>query len=55
MQDQVRQALDDLTLLSQTVSGFEQERVLGTIDRFRNILEEDDKPYLFVQESGSSL
>ena len=47
MQDQIRQAIDDLTWLSLTVSGYELERVLETIDRFRNMLEEDEQPYFF--------
>jgi hypothetical protein len=55
MQDQIRQAIDDLTWLSWTVSGYELERVLETIDRFRNMLEEDEQPYFFVEESASSL
>jgi hypothetical protein len=42
MQDQIRQALDDLVLLSQTLSPHDQQRVLETIERFRNIVEEDD-------------
>jgi hypothetical protein len=42
MQDQIRQALDDLTLLSQTLSTHDQQRVLETIERFRNIVEEDN-------------
>ena len=41
MQDQIRQALDDLVLLSQTLSTHDQQRVLKTIERFRNIVEED--------------
>jgi hypothetical protein len=41
MQDQIRQALDDLVLLSQTLSTHDQQRVLKTIERFRNIAEED--------------
>ena len=42
MQDQIRQTLDDLVLLSQTLSLHDQQRVLETIERFRNIVEEDD-------------
>jgi hypothetical protein len=42
MQDQIRQALDDLVMLSQTLSTHDQQRVLKTIERFRNIVEEDD-------------
>jgi hypothetical protein len=42
MQDQIRQALDDLVLLSQTLSTHDQQHVLKTIERFRNIVEEDD-------------
>jgi len=42
MQDQIRQALDDLVLLSQTLSTHDQQHVLKTIERFRNIIEEDD-------------
>ena len=41
MQDQIRQALDDLVLLSQTLSTHDRQRVLKTIERFRNIVEED--------------
>jgi hypothetical protein len=41
MQDQIRQALDDLALLSQTLSTHDQQRVLKTIERFRDIVEED--------------
>jgi hypothetical protein len=41
MQDQIRQALDDLVSLSQTLSTHDQQRVLKTIERFRNIVEED--------------
>jgi hypothetical protein len=42
MQDQIRQTLDDLVVLSQTLSTHDQQRVLKTIERFRNIVEEDD-------------
>ena len=42
MQDRIRQALDDLASLSQTVSGSEREQVLKTIERFRHFDEEDD-------------
>ena len=42
MQEQIRQALDDLVLLSQTLSTRDQQHVLKTIERFRNIVEEDD-------------
>ena len=42
MQDQIRQALDDLALLSETLSTHDQQHVLKTIERFRNIVEEDD-------------
>jgi hypothetical protein len=42
MQDQIRQALDDLVLLSKTLSTHDQQHVLKTIERFRNIVEEDD-------------
>ena len=42
MQDQIRQALYDLVLLIQTLSTHDQQRVLKTIERFRNIVEEDD-------------
>ena len=42
MQDQIRQALDDLISLSQTLSTRDQQHVLKTIERFRNIVEEDD-------------
>ena len=41
MQDQIRQTLDELVLLSQTLSTHDQKRVLKTIERFRNIVEED--------------
>jgi hypothetical protein len=43
MQDQIRQALDDLVSLSQTLSTRDQQHVLKTIERFRNIVEEDDR------------
>ena len=42
MQDQIRQALDDLALLSETLNTHDQQHVLKTIERFRNIVEEDD-------------
>ena len=42
MRDQIRQALYDLVLLTQTLSTHDQQRVLKTIERFRNIVEEDD-------------
>jgi hypothetical protein len=42
MQDQIRRAIIDLTLLSQTLSCSERIRVLETVNRFRNIVEEDD-------------
>jgi hypothetical protein len=42
MQDQIRQALDDLALLSETLSTHDQQHVLKTIERFRSIVEEDD-------------
>ena len=43
MQDQIRRVLDDLTLLSQAVSGSTQDRIRGTIARFQNILEESNE------------
>ena len=57
MQDQIRQALHDLVLLSQTLSTHDQQRVLKTIERFRNIVEEDDHSIalyekLFVETDG---
>jgi hypothetical protein len=42
MQDQIRRAIIDLTLLSQTLSCSERIRVLETVDRFSNIVDEDD-------------
>ncbi|QQP93177.1 hypothetical protein IGS68_29000 (plasmid) [Skermanella sp. TT6] len=42
MQDHVRQALADLISLSQTLSGSEQERILETIERFKDFDEQDD-------------
>ena len=42
MQNQIRRAIIDLTLLSQTLSCSERIRVLETVDRFRNIVDEDD-------------
>ena len=57
MQDQIRQVLCDLILLSQTLSTHDQQRVLKTIERFRNIVEEDDHSIvlyekLFVETDG---
>jgi hypothetical protein len=42
MQDQIRQAITDLLLLSQSLNCSERTRVLETVDRLRNIVEEDD-------------
>jgi hypothetical protein len=42
MQDQIRQTLNDLALLSKTISTHDQQRVLKTIERFKSIVEEDD-------------
>jgi hypothetical protein len=42
MPDRIRRVLNDLVLLSQTLSGSERERILETIDRFRHCVEEDD-------------
>lgn len=42
MQDQVRQALNDLISLSQHLSSSDQERILETIERFRRLADEDD-------------
>ena len=42
MQHRIRQALDDLASLSQTMSGSEREQVLKTIEHFRHFAEEDD-------------
>jgi hypothetical protein len=42
MQHRIRQALDDLASLSQTLSGSEREQVLKTIEHFRHFAEEDD-------------
>ena len=42
MQHRIRQALDDLSSLSQTMSGSEREQVLKTIEHFRHFAEEDD-------------
>ena len=42
MQDQIRQALDDLIILSQTLSTHDQQHVLRTIERFRSIVEEEN-------------
>jgi hypothetical protein len=44
MQEQIRQAIIDLILLSETMNSSERTRVLETIDRFRNIVGEDDYP-----------
>ena len=60
MQDQIRQALDDLALLSQTLSTHDQQRVLKTIERFRSIVEEDDHSMalykiLFFETDGRSM
>jgi len=42
MQDQIRRAIIDLILLSQTLSCSERIRILETVNRFRNIVEEND-------------
>jgi hypothetical protein len=42
MQHRIRQALDDLNSLSQTMSGSEREQVLKTIEHFRHFAKEDD-------------
>jgi len=42
MQEQIRQAIIDLVLLSQTLSSSERGRILETVDRFRSIVDEDD-------------
>ena len=42
MQHRIRQALDDLASLSQTMSGSEREQVLKTIEYFRHFAKEDD-------------
>ena len=42
MQDQIRKALNDLLILSQTLSGFERERILETIELFGDLCEQDD-------------
>ena len=42
MQHRIRQVLDDLASLSQTMSGSERELVLKTIEHFRHFAEEDD-------------
>jgi hypothetical protein len=44
MQEQIHQAIIDLILLSETMNSSERTRVLETIDRFRNIVGEDDYP-----------
>jgi hypothetical protein len=44
MQDQIRQTIIDLILLSQTMHCSERICVLKTVDRFRNIVGEDDYP-----------
>jgi hypothetical protein len=44
MQAQIRQAIIDLILLSQTLDSSEQTRVLEMVDHFRNIVGEDDYP-----------
>jgi hypothetical protein len=44
MQEQIRQAIIDLVLLSQTMNCSERTRILKTVDRFRNIAKEDDYP-----------
>jgi hypothetical protein len=43
MRDLIRRAVEDLNSLSQTVNGSEQERILETIDRFRNMLDENEE------------
>lgn len=42
MKDQIRKALDDLNLLSLGLSGSDQERVLRTLDRFKDFDEKED-------------
>jgi hypothetical protein len=42
MQDQIRQAIMDLILLSQAMNCSQRTRILETIDRFRSIVEVDD-------------
>jgi hypothetical protein len=42
MQDQIRKALNDLLILSQTLSGSERERILETIELFGDLCEQDD-------------
>jgi hypothetical protein len=44
MQDQIRQAIIDLILLSQTMKCSERTRILETVDRLRNIVGVDDYP-----------
>ena len=46
MRDLIRRAVEDLNSLSQTANSSEQERILETIDRFRNMLDENEN--LFV-------
>jgi hypothetical protein len=50
MQEQIRQAIIDLVLLSQTMNCSERTRILKTIDRFRNIVEEDDSSILLYEK-----
>jgi hypothetical protein len=42
MRDQIHRAIIELILLSHTVNRSERTRVLETVDRFRDIVEEDD-------------
>ena len=42
MQDQIRQAIIDLILLSQAMNCSQRTRILETVDRFRSISGVDD-------------
>jgi hypothetical protein len=44
MQDQIRQAIRDLILLSRIMNYSERTHILKTVDRLREIVGEDDYP-----------
>jgi hypothetical protein len=43
MRDLIRRAVEDLNSLSQIANGSDQERILETISRFKNMLEENEE------------
>jgi hypothetical protein len=57
MQDQIRQAIIDLILLSQAMNNSERARLLETVERLRNVVGVDDYPIslykkLFLKPMG---